>query len=63
VELNEKYESFEKQELEDNHTEDYTIAGRIMMVRDQGKAMFVVLQDSTGKIQAYIRQDQLTEEN
>jgi lysyl-tRNA synthetase class II len=34
-----------------------------MMVRDQGKAMFVVLQDATGKIQAYIRKDQLSEED
>ena len=63
IELNEKYESFEKQDLEDKHTEDYSIAGRIMMIRDQGKAMFVVLQDSYGKIQAYIRQDQLSEED
>jgi lysyl-tRNA synthetase, class II len=33
------------------------LAGRVMMVRDMGKAAFAVLQDSKGKIQAYINRD------
>jgi len=33
------------------------IAGRIMSVRDMGKACFVSLQDATGRIQVYIRRD------
>ena len=37
--------------------EDVCVAGRIMSVRDMGKANFGVLQDGTGKIQFYIRQD------
>jgi lysyl-tRNA synthetase class II len=32
-----------------------------MMIRDQGKAMFVSIQDAYGRIQSYIRQDQLNE--
>ncbi len=36
-----------------------SIAGRIMSVRDMGKAAFVVLQDATGKIQLYIRRDDI----
>ncbi len=36
---------------------DVCIAGRIMSVRDMGKANFAVLQDGTGKIQFYIKQD------
>ncbi len=36
---------------------DVCIAGRIMGVRDMGKASFAVLQDGTGKIQLYIRKD------
>lgn len=36
---------------------DVCIAGRIMGVRDMGKASFAVLQDATGKIQLYIRKD------
>lgn len=36
-----------------------TLAGRIMSVRDMGKACFAVLQDSTGRIQIYVRRDDI----
>jgi lysyl-tRNA synthetase class 2 len=36
---------------------DVCVAGRIMSVRDMGKANFAVLQDAAGKIQLYIKQD------
>jgi lysyl-tRNA synthetase class 2 len=39
---------------------DVSIAGRIMGIRDMGKASFAVLQDSTGKIQLYIKRDDIT---
>ncbi len=35
------------------------LAGRIMSVRDMGKANFAVLQDATGRIQAYIKRDEI----
>lgn len=35
------------------------VAGRIMGIRDMGKASFAVLQDSTGKIQLYIKRDEI----
>lgn len=38
---------------------DVYIAGRILSIRDMGKASFAVLQDSTGKIQLYIRRDDI----
>ena len=38
---------------------DVCIAGRIMSVRDMGKANFCVLQDAHGKIQLYIRRDDI----
>ena len=38
---------------------DVCIAGRIMSVRDMGKANFAVIQDATGKIQFYIKQDDI----
>ncbi len=38
---------------------DVCIAGRIMSIRDMGKAAFAVLQDSTGRIQIYIRRDDI----
>jgi len=41
-----------------------SIAGRIMSNRDMGKACFVSLQDATGRIQVYIRRDDIgTEED
>ena len=38
---------------------DVCLAGRIMSVRDMGKANFAVLQDASGKIQFYIKQDDI----
>ncbi len=35
------------------------LAGRVMMVRDMGKACFAELQDSTGRIQFYVRRDDI----
>lgn len=38
---------------------DISIAGRIMSVRDMGKACFAVIQDTTGRIQIYVRKDDI----
>ncbi|HMD00809.1 MAG TPA: lysine--tRNA ligase [Ferruginibacter sp.] len=38
---------------------DVCVAGRVMSVRDMGKANFALLQDSVGKIQIYIKQDDI----
>jgi len=38
------------------------IAGRIMAIRGHGKASFAELADSSGKIQIYIRQDEVGDE-
>ncbi len=38
---------------------DVCLAGRIMSVRDMGKASFAELQDSQGRIQIYVRKDDL----
>jgi lysyl-tRNA synthetase, class II len=35
------------------------LAGRLMSVRDMGKANFAVIQDSTGRIQLYIKRDDI----
>ncbi|HQU99862.1 MAG: lysine--tRNA ligase [Bacteroidia bacterium] len=39
-----------------------SIAGRLMSVRDMGKASFFVLQDAEGKIQAYIKRDDVSKD-
>jgi lysyl-tRNA synthetase class 2 len=38
---------------------DVCIAGRLMSRRDMGKASFASLQDSSGKIQVYIKRDDI----
>jgi lysyl-tRNA synthetase class 2 len=38
---------------------DVCLAGRIMSIRDMGKASFAVLQDSSGKIQLYVKRDEI----
>lgn len=43
---------------EDNY-KNISFAGRIMSVRDMGKAAFAVLQDSTDRIQIYVRRDDI----
>lgn len=46
---------------EENASEfaDVCIAGRLMSVRDMGKAAFAVIQDAVGRIQIYVRKDDL----
>lgn len=53
-------------QIKDEYTDDkqeqfkaVSIAGRVMSVRDMGKANFAVLQDSTGRIQIYIKRDDI----
>src|SRR5688572_10257522 len=52
--IKENYSEERKQEFA-----DVCLAGRIMSVRDMGKANFAVLQDAYGKIQLYIRRDDI----
>ncbi|MER3464192.1 MAG: lysine--tRNA ligase [Chitinophagaceae bacterium] len=52
-----------KNAFTDDNKDDFAevcLAGRIMSVRDMGKASFAVLQDSHGRIQIYVRKDDLT---
>lgn len=39
---------------------DVCIAGRIMSIRDMGKSSFAVIQDSAGKIQIYVKRDDIS---
>ncbi len=51
-----------KKEFNETTAEQFksvSIAGRIMSVRDMGKANFAVLQDGTGRIQVYVRRDDI----
>ncbi len=48
-----------KYSAELNNYQDVTIAGRIMTRRIMGKASFIEIQDSFGKIQVYINRDEI----
>lgn len=39
-----------------------SVAGRVMLVRDMGKAAFVTIQDGTSSLQLYLRKDRLGEQ-
>jgi lysyl-tRNA synthetase class 2 len=51
----------EKYKGEENKADfaDVCLAGRIMSINDMGKASFAKLQDSTGRIQIYIKRDEI----
>src|SRR6187549_1326726 len=51
-------ENYKGEENKEQFT-DICIAGRVMSVRDMGKANFAVIQDAVGKIQLYIKQDEI----
>lgn len=56
------YSTYIKENYTEEKKEDFAnlcIAGRVMGIRDMGKANFAVLQDSKGKIQLYIRRDDI----
>src|SRR3989337_4314225 len=55
-----KYGVLPKEELE-KVNDDVTVAGRIMTRREHGKSAVCHMQDSSGKVQIYVRKDELGE--
>ena len=51
-----------KENFEDFEEKNVSIAGRMIARRIMGKASFCTIQDSTGKIQVYVRRDDVGEE-
>ncbi len=49
-------ENYERDKI---NYKDIRIAGRIMSIRDMGKACFAVIQDATGRLQVYVRRDDI----
>jgi lysyl-tRNA synthetase, class II len=51
-----------KEQFNEENKEQFksvSLAGRVMSVRDMGKANFAVLQDSSGRIQLYVKRDEI----
>lgn len=57
-EIVEKYQGMTKEELEKTEKE-FCVCGRIISMRDHGKTSFAHLQDSAGRLQIYVRLDQV----
>ncbi len=57
-----EYDSRSKEELQELSV-SACIAGRMMFKRDMGKASFAKLQDMSGQLQIYVRQDAIGAEN
>lgn len=60
ADLMDSYAEKSKEELEAEH-KTVSVAGRIMLRRLMGKASFIHIQDMTGKIQCYLRQEDVSE--
>ena len=58
----EKFGQVDTKILEDQK-ETFSMAGRIMSLRNFGKACFIHIKDATGRIQAYIRRDSVGEDH
>jgi lysyl-tRNA synthetase class 2 len=54
----ERFAGFDHDALEDKKG-TYSMAGRIMAIRNFGKASFMHIKDNTGRIQAYVRKDRI----
>lgn len=49
-------ENYERDKI---NYKDISIAGRLMSIRDMGKAAFAVIQDASSRIQIYVRKDDI----
>lgn len=59
ISINELLKKYSKLKKEEHTKDSYVVAGRIMQLRRMGKATFIHLEDETGKIQLYFRQDDI----
>lgn len=55
-------ETYKKIKKEEKTAKKATAAGRIVTIRGMGKASFATIQDQTGKVQFYIREDEIGKE-
>ena len=60
-ELHTRYGDEDKEQLE-TETEKFSLAGRMMSRRVMGKASFAHIQDMSGRIQLFVRRDDLADD-
>ena len=50
------------EEFDELEGQDVAVSGRVMLLREHGKASFATIQDSEGRLQIYVRQDIIGDE-
>ncbi len=62
-ELKKRYISYTKEELSKlNIEEEFSLSGRVMFLRDQGKTMFISIKDGLDAIQGWIKKELFSDE-
>jgi len=61
AEIREKYEGVQKSQLMENKYR-FTVAGRVMSIREFGKAAFITIKDRSGSFQIYLKKGEISEE-
>lgn len=61
AEIRERYEGVEKSQLMENKYR-FTAAGRVMSIREFGKAAFITIKDRSGSFQIYLKKGEISEE-
>ncbi|HCW93081.1 MAG TPA: lysine--tRNA ligase, partial [Flexistipes sinusarabici] len=61
AEIKEKYEGVQKSQLMENKYR-FTVAGRVMSIREFGKAAFITIKDRSASFQIYLKKGEITEE-
>ena len=61
--LREKYKDLKTEEDTPKNPEEFSLTGRIVLLRKMGKASFFHIRDRYGDMQAYIKQDIVGEDN
>ncbi len=57
-----RHEDDDAQRLEEDQSEPYGVAGRIVAMRTMGKACFLSLRDRTGDLQIFVKKDKVGEQ-
>jgi lysyl-tRNA synthetase class 2 len=57
-----RHEDDDAQRLEEDQSEPYGVAGRIVAMRTMGKATFLSLRDRTGDLQIFVKKDKVGEQ-
>jgi lysyl-tRNA synthetase class 2 len=62
IDITDKYQNIEKEQLPEQSVA-FDVAGRIMALREFGKAAFMTIKDRTGSIQVYVKKGEISDDD